>query len=168
MKENANLRKWCALFAAIIAYFVIHEGCHALVALSFGSFERIRLLGLGVQVIADLELMSNGQIAFFSLAGCVGTLLTAYLLVGAAQSVVKFSSKMLKAIGYYTTLTMLLVDPLYLTVIYKFVGGGDMNGVKLLGLPELILQIIFGIIALLNLIIFFKRVYPCYKKAFAR
>ena len=52
MKDNANLRKWSALLIAIIAYFIIHEGSHALAAMAYGAFEKIHLLGLGVQVVA--------------------------------------------------------------------------------------------------------------------
>lgn len=168
MNKNASLRKWSALLVAIIAYFVIHEGCHALVAMAYGAFEKVRLLGLGVQVVAKTELLSDGQIAVFCLVGSLGTLLTAYLLVALTRQIVKISSKLLKAIGYYTTFALLLIDPLYLTFIYKFVGGGDMNGILLLGLPEIWLQIIYGAIALFNILLFWRLVYPAYQKAFAK
>ena len=167
MKNNANLRKWSALLFAIIAYFVIHEGCHVLAAKAYGAFEKVRLLGLGVQVVAKTELLSNSQIAIFCLVGSIGTLLAAYLMVGLTKHIVKISSKLLKAIGYYTTFALLLIDPLYLAFIYKFVGGGDMNGILLLGLPEILLQIIFAAIALFNLFLLWRFVYPAYQKAFA-
>ena len=143
MKDNANLRKWSALLIAIIAYFIIHEGSHALAAMAYGAFEKIHLLGLGVQVVAKTELLTDFQVAIFCLVGSLGTLLSAYLLVALTKHIVKASSKLFKAIGYYTTFALLLIDPLYLTFIYKFVGGGDMNGILLLGLPEIWLQIIW-------------------------
>ena len=53
-----------------------------------------------------------------------------------------------------------------MTFLYKFVGGGDMNGIKLLWLPELGWQIIYGIIAIINVLLIIRYVYPTYKKAF--
>lgn len=167
MENNANLRKWGALLVAIIAYFVIHEGCHTLAALAYGVFDKVRLLGFGVQVVAKTELLSNLQIAIFCLVGSIGTLLSAYLLVALTKYIVKASSKLFKAIGYYTTFALLLIDPLYLAFLYKFVGGGDMNGILLLGLTEIWLQIIYGAIALFNILLLCRIVYPAYKKAFA-
>ena len=64
MKDNANLRKWSALLIAIIAYFIIHEGSHALAAMAYGAFEKIHLLGLGVQVVAKTELLTDFQVAY--------------------------------------------------------------------------------------------------------
>lgn len=167
MKDNANLRKWSALLIAIIAYFIIHEGSHALAAMAYGAFEKIHLLGLGVQVVAKTELLTDFQVAIFCLVGSLGTLLSAYLLVALTKHIVKASSKLFKAIGYYTTFALLLIDPLYLAFLYKFVGGGDMNGILLLGLPEIWLQIIYGAIALFSILLLWRIVYPAYKKAFA-
>lgn len=166
MQENANLRKWSALLLAIIIYYIIHEGAHMIAALLFGSFEKVRLLGLGVQVVTKTELMSNWQIGVFSIVGSLATLLTAYLLLKLTKYIVLSSNKLAKAIGYYTTFALLLIDPIYLTFLYKFVGGGDMNGIKLLFLPELVWQIIYGVIALLNIFLFYRFVFPAYKKAF--
>lgn len=166
MQENAKLRKWCALLTAVIVYFIVHEGCHALVATCFGALERVRLLGLGVQVVVKQELLSYWQLGLFSIIGSIGTLLVAYLLLALTKNIVQTNSKLIKAIGYYTTFTMLLVDPIYMTFLYKFVGGGDMNGIKLLWLPELGWQIIYGIIAIINVLLIARYVYPAYKKAF--
>lgn len=166
MKENAKLRKWCALLTAVIVYFIVHEGCHALVATCFGALERVRLLGLGVQVVVKQELLSDWQLGVFSIIGSIGTLLAAYLLLTLTKNIVQTNSKLIKAIGYYTTFTLLLVDPIYMTFLYKFVGGGDMNGIKLLWLPELGWQIIYGIIAIINVLLIARYVYPAYKKAF--
>ncbi len=94
MKDNANLRKWSALLIAIIAYFIIHEGSHALAAMAYGAFEKIHLLGLGVQVVAKTELLTDFQVAIFCLVGSLGTLLSAYLLVALTKHIVKASSKL--------------------------------------------------------------------------
>ena len=82
------------------------------------------------------------------------------------KKIVESNSKVFKAICYYTTIAFMLLDPIYLTVLYKFVGGGDMNGIILFGMSETILQIIFGIIAAINLFLIIKKVYPAYKKSF--
>ncbi len=166
MQENAKLRKWCALLTAVIVYFIVHEGCHALAATCFGALERVRLLGLGVQVVVKQELLSDWQLGVFSIIGSIGTLLVAYLLLALTKNIVQTNSKLIKAIGYYTTFTLLLVDPIYMTFLYKFVSGGDMNGIKLLWLPELGWQIIYGIIAIINVLLIVRYVYPAYKKAF--
>ena len=166
MQENAKLRKWCALLIAIIAYYIIHEGAHAITALFFGTFERIQMLGLGVKVVIQTELMNDWQLGVFSIISSIATLFVAYLLLTLTKNIVQTNSKLIKAIGYYTTFTLLLIDPIYMTFLYKFVGGGDMNGIKLLWLPELGWQIIYGIIAIINVLLIARYVYPAYKKAF--
>lgn len=50
------------------------------------------------------------------------------------------------------TLAFLLIDPLYLFIIYKFVGGGDMNSILLFRMPEIVIQIIFDSIAIVNIL----------------
>jgi hypothetical protein len=79
---------------------------------------------------------------------------------------VKSSSRLLRAIAYYATLILLCLDPLYLSVISHFVGGGDLNGIVLFGIPETVAVIFFLALLALNLFIFFKLVYPSYKQRF--
>ena len=73
---------------------------------------------------------------------------------------------MVKACSYYITIAMLLIDPLYLSILCGFFGGGDMNGIKLL-VPEVVARIIYGVILLVNALIFIKVVLPKYKIAFS-
>ena len=61
---------------------------------------------------------------------------------------------------------MLLIDPLYLSVLCGFFGGGDMNGIKLL-VPEAAVRIIYGLVLMVNVFVFVKVVLPKYKLAFA-
>lgn len=165
-KMIQNIRKWFALILAILLYYLIHEGSHVLAALLYGVFERVKILGLGVQVVAKVELLTDLQTAIFCIVGSIATLLAAYLLLLLMPKITAHKSKLLRAIGYYTTLAFLLLDPIYLSVLYRFVGGGDMNGVLLLGIPEVIIQLIYGAIALLNLFLIIRRVYPAYKESF--
>ena len=66
---------------------------------------------------------------------------------------------------YYITLALLFIDPIYLSIGYKFVGGGDMNGIQLM-IPENIASILFGILLIINIFIFIKIELPKYKLGF--
>ena len=162
-----NLRKWFGLICAIILYYLIHEGTHVLVALFYDAFEKINILGLGVQVVANIDLLNDFQKAIFCVSGCISTLLVGYLLVLFANKIIKIKNKIIKAICYYATLAFLLLDPIYLMILYKFVGGGDMNGILLFGISEIMVQMIFGIITIINIYLIVKMIYPLYKKSFS-
>ncbi len=60
---------------------------------------------------------------------------------------------------------MLFLDPVYLSVLCGFFGGGDMNGIKLL-FPELYARIGFGVLLILNAVLFWKQILPVYTHAF--
>ena len=94
------------------------------------------------------------------------TLLIAYVLIALINKIRTVSSKVLKACLYYITIAMLLIDPLYLSVLCGFFGGGDMNGIKLL-VPEVAARILYGLILIVNVFVFIKVVLPKYKLAFA-
>jgi hypothetical protein len=164
-----NARKWFALIIAIALYYVIHEGAHLLVALICGTFKEIRLIawGLGMQVVVETTAMSDTQIWMFSIAGAAATLLTGYLMVLKRKSVLKSSNETVRAIGWYATLVLLCLDPLYLSVIHRFVGGGDFNGIILAGIPSAIIVIIFLVFMVLNLLII-KMIYPEYRQRFLK
>ena len=66
---------------------------------------------------------------------------------------------------YYITLVMLFCDPLYLSLLCSFFGGGDMNGISLL-VPAVTVRIAFAGIFIVHAIIFFKAVLPKYKLSF--
>lgn len=74
-KTIQNTRKWFALICAIILYYLIHEGSHVIVALLYGVFEQIRILGVGVQVVAKVELLTDIQTGIFCIVGNIATLL---------------------------------------------------------------------------------------------
>ena len=161
MRERVikNSRKWFALICAILLYYIIHEGGHVIVALCYGTFEKVKILGLGVQVVANIELLTDYQKAIFCISGSITTLIIAYCLVMFVNKIVVCKSKFLRAISYYTTLAFLLLDPLYLTIIYKFV--------LLIGIPEVVIQLIFAIITMINILLIIKKIYPAYKKSFS-
>ena len=61
---------------------------------------------------------------------------------------------------------MLLLDPVYLSLLCSLFGGGDMNGISLL-LPEWAARGIFGVLLIVNGILFWKHILPVYSRSFA-
>ena len=163
---NKRVRQYVGLLSAVIAYYLLHEGAHLLYALSIGAFKQINLMGLGMQIDIYAEKMTQTQLGVFCLLGSVTTLLTAYILLALIDKIRGISSKTIKACLYYITIAMLLIDPLYLSVLCGFFGGGDMNGIKLL-VPEVAVRIIYGLVLIVNVFAFVKVVLPKYKLAFA-
>ena len=162
---NKRVRQYVGLLSAIIAYYLIHEGAHFIYALFTGVFKQINFMGLGMQIDIYSERMTQAQLGVFCLIGSVATLLFAYILIALIGKIAKISSKVFKACAYYITIAMLLIDPLYLSVLCGFFGGGDMNGIKFL-IPEVAVRIIYGIILITNALAFTKVVLPKYKVAF--
>ena len=163
---SKRLRQYIGLASAILSYYVIHEGAHLIYALLTGTFKQINVMGIGVQIDVYVERMTKTQLGIFCLVGSVATLIAAYVLVILADVIGRNPSKVYKACMYYITIAMLLIDPLYLSVLCGFFGGGDMNGIALL-MPEMAARIGYGMLLVVNGLIFFKVVLPKYQKAFA-
>lgn len=165
-RAKSNLRKWHGLIVAILLYYIVHEGSHVIVALIYGVFEKMKILGLGVQVVINRELLTDLQTAIFCIIGSISTLFVAYLLVLFTGKIAQSKNKIFKAICFYLTIALLIIDPLYLAFMHKFVGGGDMNGILLFGVPEIAIQAVFGVVAIINAYIIAKKIYPSYKESF--
>ena len=162
---NKRLRQYLGLLSAIIFYFLIHEGAHLIYALLTGTFKNINFMGLGIQIDIFRENMSNTQLCIFCLLGSIATLMSAYVLILFIDKICKINSRVFKACMYYITIAMLLIDPLYLSVLCVFFGGGDMNGIKLI-IPEIFARVSYGILLVINGLVFLKIVVPKYKLAF--
>ena len=162
---SKRTRQYIGLLLAILLYYIIHEGAHLLYALTIGVFKKINFIGLGIQIDVFAERMTEYQLGIFCVVGSVATLITAYVLVAFTDKIGKISSKVFKASMYYITIAMLLIDPLYLSILCGFFGGGDMNGISLL-LPEAMARMLYGIILIINIVVFMKIVLPKYKQAF--
>ena len=158
-------RQYLGIFAAIIAYYVIHEGAHLLTALYMGTFKQINFMGLGIQIDVFAERMSDFQMGIFCLAGALATLLTACILTALCGVICRAKSKVFRAVMYYISIVMLLLDPLYLSLLCGLFGGGDMNGISLL-IPEIAARIAAGVLLVINGIVFFKAVLPTYSSSF--
>lgn len=134
-------------------------------ALKLDVFKKVNFIGLGLQIDVFAEKMTENQLGIFCIIGSVTTMITAYMLVAFADKIGKVSSKIFKASMYYITIAMLLIDPLYLSILCSFFGGGDMNGISLI-VPEAVARVLYGIILLINIAVFVKMVLPKYKQAF--
>ena len=164
---SKRVRQLVGIFAAIVAYYLIHEGAHLLYAVCTGVFKQINFMGLGVQIDVYAERMTDAQLGIFCLVGALATCCAAYLVAALARSICHAKSKLLRAVLYYITIAFLLLDPLYLSVLCGFFGGGDMNGIALL-CPEWAARSLFGALLLVNGLVFWKRVLPVYRQSFAR
>lgn len=162
---NKRLRQYLGILSAIIFYFLIHEGAHLIYALLTGTFKNINFMGLGIQIDIFRENMSNTQLGIFCLLGSIATLMSAYVLILFIDKLCKINSRVFKACMYYITIALLLIDPLYLSVLCGFFGGGDMNGIKLI-IPEIFARVSYGILLVINGVVFLKIVLPKYKLAF--
>ena len=164
---SKRMRQYLGIFAALVSYYFVHEGAHLIYACAIGVFEKVRFLGLGVQIVTDTQCMTDTQLGIFCAVGAIATIIVAYALTLAAPAICKMESKVFKACMYYITMTMLLLDPLYLSVLCGLFGGGDMNGIALL-VPEWAARAFFGALLAINGILFWKVVLPKYRSAFAK
>ena len=144
----------------------MHEGAHFVYAMSLGVFQRVNFMGIGVQIAIESERMSNLQLGIFCLAGAVATTIAAYALTLTAPQICRARSKVFRACMYYITIAMLLIDPLYLSILCGFFGGGDMNGIALL-LPEWIARLCFGVLLVIHCLLLWIAILPKYRKPFA-
>ena len=162
---SKRIRQYIGIFAAVISYYIIHEGAHLIAALYYGVFKGINFMGLGMQIDVYADRMTDNQLGIFCLAGPVATLLFGWVLILLAKRICTSKSKLFKAVIWYVSLAILIIDPLYLSILCGFFGGGDMNGIKLL-LPETAVRIVFAIIGIIHGIVIWKYLLPEYTKAF--
>lgn len=163
---NKRLRQSLGCLCALIGYYLVHEGAHFLYAWSIGAFRELRFLGLGIQVDVYPDRMTDVQMGWFCLMGVAATALAGCILAALAPKIGRHPSNFFKVCMYYLTLAFLFVDPLYLSVLCGFVGGGDMNGIGYL-LPQPIARSLFGAMLFFNTALFLKYILPTYQKAFS-
>ena len=163
---NKTYRQYIGIAVAVLAYYLIHEGAHLIVALALGVFRQINFMGLGVQIDVFADKMTGTQMGIFCLAGAVATVLVGWLLVACVKPICRIRSGVVRAAAWYTSLTMLMLDPIYLSIFHRWVGGGDMNGIALL-MPEWVASMIAVAVGIVNLLLIWKVLYPAYTKSFA-
>ena len=162
---SKRTRQYIGILAALAAYYLVHEGAHLLYALLTGVFKQINFMGLGVQIDVCAERMTDTQLGIFCLVGALATFCGGYLLAVLAKNICRTHSKLLRAVLYYITIAFLLLDPLYLSILCGFFGGGDMNGIAL-PCPEWVARGIFGALLFVNGLVFWKRALPTYRQSF--
>ena len=162
---NKRIRQYIGLLSAVAAYYIIHEGAHLIYALIIGAFKNINFMGLGIQIDINAGNITELQLGIFCIVGSIATIITAYILVFLADRIGRASSKLFRACMYYITIAMLLIDPLYLSILCGFFGGGDMNGISLL-IPPIAARSIYVAILVVNLLVFVRVVLPKYKLSF--
>ena len=104
--------------------------------------------------------------ALFCIAGATATLFVGIVLAALAGKISRKKSKLFRAVMYYITIALLLLDPLYLSILCSFFGGGDMNGISLL-CPVWIARSVFAGLLIVNAWIFWKWVLPVYRESFS-
>ena len=160
-----RIRQYIGILAAVVAYYIVHEGAHLITVLYYDVFRKINFMGLGMQIDVYADRMTDMQLGIFCLAGAVSTLIFGWLLIALARKICKAKSTVFKTVMWYVSLAILLIDPLYLSFLCGFFGGGDMNGIKLL-FPELSVKIVFAVIGIIHGIVIWKYLLPEYTKAF--
>ncbi|MCR5272896.1 MAG: hypothetical protein K6E13_07935 [Lachnospiraceae bacterium] len=163
---NKRIRQYVGIIAAIVTYYIVHEGAHLICACIFGVYKHVYFKGIGVQVDVYRKKMTDTELGVFCLAGAAATLFAGYSLAYCSGSFCKIKSKLVRAALYYITIALLMLDPLYLSIICPLVGGGDMNGIKLI-FPEVVARVVFGMLFIINGVLFWKKVLPSYKMAFS-
>ena len=164
---SKRTRQYIGILTALASYYLVHEGAHLLYALLTGVFKQVNFMGLGVQIDVHADRMTDVQLGIFCLAGSLATFCTGYLLTALAKNICRAQSKVLRAMLYYITIAFLLLDPLYLSVLCGFFGGGDMNGIIHL-CPEWAARCLFGVLLFVNGVLFWKRVLPVYRQSFSQ
>lgn len=162
---SKKARQCIGILFAIVAYYIVHEGAHLIVALVFHAFKRINFMGIGIQIDIYRDRLTNTQLGIFCIAGVTATLITAYALVCIKNKICGIKNKLVKAIFYYITVTMLVLDPVYLCLLSRAFGGGDLNGILYL-MPQAWVWAFFGFILLFNIWILIKKVNPIYTASF--
>ena len=161
-----RVRQYIGILAAAAAYYSVHEGAHLLCAVLLGTFKQIRFMGIGMQIDVYAERMTDGQMALFCIAGATATLFVGIVLAALAGKISRKKSKLFRAVMYYITIALLLLDPLYLSILCSFFGGGDMNGIRLL-CSQWIARGVFAGLLIVNAWIFWKRVLSVYRESFS-
>lgn len=164
---NKQIRQYVGILVAVITYYLVHEGAHFLSAVCFGVFRQIKFMGIGMQIDVYAEKMTDLQMGIFNLIGAVGTFAAAWMLVALRKKICMVKSSLFRAAAYYVTMVMLFLDPVYLSVLCGFFGGGDMNGISLL-IPEVMARILFAVVGILHILVFVKLILPVYRSSFEK
>ena len=136
-------------------------------ALSHNIFQGIRFNGIGVEVLITQPLTIDGlKLACFSGLSSLITIGIGYIIYSLTPFILSAKSNVIKSYLYYVALVFLFLDPLYISV-FSFFLGGDINGISQgLGIPYMMVRIVYFVILALNALIVVKKLYPKYTESF--
>jgi hypothetical protein len=162
-KDRTSASRYFYTILGGLTHLFVHEGVHIVVALLFGVYEGVKILPIGIEVLIEEPLTIGGyKLAVFSGLSSILTIVIGYGLLMLAPRILKINSQPLKKYLYYVTLVFLLLDPIYLSLISFFVGG-DINGIVLgLNIPYGLVRAVYFAIAVYNLYLVIKKLYPAY------
>lgn len=72
---SKRTRQCIGILFAIVAYYIIHEGAHLVMALMFHAFKKINFMWLGIQVDVYRDRLTDIQLGVFCIAGATATLI---------------------------------------------------------------------------------------------
>jgi hypothetical protein len=159
------VKKWLAFILAVLTFFALHEGTHALVASIFGELKTFQVRPLGFEVILQtpVDERIGIQWAFISGSSNVLTLLLGYSLLMFGEKFNRAHSSFLKASVFYITLFLLMIDAFNLSV-GPFIYGGDVNGIAVgLGINRYLIQAFFLLVLLINRELVAQKLVPAYQ-----
>ena len=70
---SKRTRQFIGIIFAIVAYYIIHEGAHLVMALIFHAFKGINFMWLGIQVDVYRDRLTDMQLGIFCIAGVTAT-----------------------------------------------------------------------------------------------
>jgi len=146
------MKKWLGFIIAVLLFFTLHEGLHALTALPFGEFEAFHIRPLGMEVTFNTPVAerAGSHWALISGASNLATIGMGYILLAFGKKFNRINNTVFKAALYYLALLGLLLDPLNLS-LGPFIYGGDANGIAFgLGISRWIIQGVFALVFLVN------------------
>lgn len=160
---KSSVRKYLYYLSASITYLIIHEGVHVILAKTFGVYQGIKILPLGIEVEITQPLTIDGlRLASFSGLSSITTIVIGYVLFLLTPKLLLLKSQKIKNYIYYVTFVFLLLDPIYIS-LFSFFVGGDINGIALgLNIPYMAIRGVYFIIAALSGYLVYKRLYPAY------
>lgn len=158
------MKKWLAFMLAVVIFFAVHEGAHALTATVYGEYAAFRVGPIGLEVVFRTPVDERIGIkwAFISGLSNLATITMGYLLLLFGQRFAHAHSMFMKAGIYYLTILSLLLDPLNLS-IGPFIYGGDVNGIAAgLNINRYVIQAFFFGVFLINRELVAQKLLPVY------
>jgi len=158
------MKKWLAFILAVILFFTLHEGLHALTASFFNEYQAFQIRPLGMEVIFKTPVAerSGSHWALISGASNLATVALGYILLSKAKTLGQPPFSFFQTTAYYLTFLGLFLDPLNLS-LGPLLYGGDAIGIAFgLGISTWIIQVIFLIVFLINHELVARRLIPAY------